>query len=274
MLVFIIPLKSPQVSKSWDRVTRLFERSVKSVCNQTSDNFKVIVVCHEKPVIEFSHPHVTYIEVDPINFPLPSQEGAKKVGLDKFRKILVGVKKALPLEPSHIMQVDADDCVSKHLAEFVEQNPQSNGWFVNSGYVYPDGSRFIYYRRKKFYLSCGTCNIIRTDLLDLPENLEDYRFDYLIKYQHSHRDVVKKLAGKGTPIAPLPFPGAVYITDHGENTPSGNAARFFQNKGLANLKKILSLRPLTHSIRNEFGLYHVTSTMAVPPSNASSYSFT
>lgn len=69
MLVFIIPIKSARVSSSWELVSKLFERTIKSVCNQTIPDFRVIIVCHEKPNIKFEHSNVTYIEVD---FPIPT----------------------------------------------------------------------------------------------------------------------------------------------------------------------------------------------------------
>ena len=64
MLVFIIPLKSKRGSRSWSTVSDLFERTLKSVCNQTSPNFKVVVVCHEKPLVSFEHENIEYITVD------------------------------------------------------------------------------------------------------------------------------------------------------------------------------------------------------------------
>ena len=251
MLVFIIPLKSRQVSKSWERVSKLFERCIKSVCNQTSHNFRVIVVCHEKPQIEFSHPYITYIEVD---FPPPTPDNKSK-GVDKLRKVLVGLNYARQLKLSHTMNVDADDCVSKHLAKLVEQNPHSNGWFVNKGYVYEDGSNFLYLKRKDFHQWCGTSNIVRYDLINLPENVEHEWVNYK-NYYCSHRRLVKKFAQEGTPLEPLPFAGAIYILGHGDNK-SGKFTKFLPNKGIvARLKNILfNFRPVTGLVRNEFGIY-------------------
>ncbi len=71
MLVFIIPLKSAKVSSDWQRVSALFENCVKSACNQTSNKFYVIVVCHEKPITSFQHPNLCYVQVD---FPPPSMD--------------------------------------------------------------------------------------------------------------------------------------------------------------------------------------------------------
>jgi hypothetical protein len=144
MLVFIIPLKSKKVSDSWETACKLFERTLKSVCNQTSDDFRVIVVCHEKPEIDFKHPNVEYVKVD---FDLSKADKWEWKQVDKGRKLLKGVVYAGKFSPSHIMFVDADDCVSKHLAKFVNGNKECNGWFVNKGYKYKEGNNLIYLKR-------------------------------------------------------------------------------------------------------------------------------
>lgn len=255
MLVFIIPLKSPQVSNSWEHVSKLFERCLRSVCNQTSSQFRVLVVCNQKPEIEFKHPYVTYIEVD---FPTPEHNSKARMR-DKRMKVLVGLFHAQKLNPSHTMVVDADDCVSKHLAEFVSQHPQSNGWFVNRGFLYKNGSKFLYFRRKDFYQWCGTCTILKYDLFDLPERIDYHSLKTQIttkKYYYIHHSkVVEEMVEEGKPIKSLPFPGAVYIVCHGDNDAS------FKNvmmpvQMLARIKKILlNYRFLTKSIQDEFSLY-------------------
>ena len=256
MLVFVIPLKSSKVSKSWELVSKLFERTLKSVCNQTSPDFRVIVVCHEKPQIEFNHPNITYIEVD---FPIPGQDLKSKT-LDKGGKILWGLFHARQFNPSHTMIVDADDCVSKRLAEFVNQNPQSNGWFVNKGYVYQAGSKFIYLRRKAFNKLCGTSNIIKYELHNLPDDIsQDYPEINL--YYERHQDVENKMAQSGKPIKALPFIGAVYTVGNQENIYLRDSSLFLeknQDKGILwKLKYFLNFQLLTTSIREEFGLYDI-----------------
>lgn len=256
MLVFVVPLKSSQVSQSWEQVSRLFERTLKSVFNQTSADFRVIVVCHEKPQIVFTHPRVTYIEVD---FP-PPEPDYKSKSLDKGRKILWGLVHAKQFSPSHIMIVDADDCVSKHLAEFVNQNQESNGWFVNQGYVYQTGTKLVYLRRKAFNKLCGTSNIIRYSLLRLPPDVnQDYpEFNY---FYDNHKDLETALEKQGNPLAPLPFIGSVYIVGNQENIYLHNSSLFLEqnkNKGIIwKIKYFLNFRLLTKSIREEFGLYEI-----------------
>ncbi|MEH2084442.1 MAG: glycosyltransferase family A protein [Nostoc sp.] len=244
MLIFIIPLKSAQVSNSWERVTQLFERCIKSVCNQTSPNFHVIVVCHEKPKIEFTHPQITYITVD---FSFPNEPTAEAKGdTDKGRKILKGLVYARQFSPTHTMTVDADDCVSENLAKFVQQHPDSNGWFINKGYKYQEGSNYIYIKRSNFYKMCGTCNILRYNLNDLPETAEYNRGYGYYKYYIDHAQVRDILKNKGKSIKSLPFPGAVYILETGENL-FNNSKRLRFN--------IFNRKLLNQSLRNEFGLY-------------------
>ena len=244
MLVFVIPLKSAKVSKSWERVTQLFERCIKSVCNQTSPNFRVIVVCHEKPKIEFIHPHITYIIVD---FSPPNETNPVAKGdTDKGRKILKGLIYARQFSPTHTMTVDADDCVSKKLAKFIQQHPDSNGWFINKGYKYQEGSNYIYIKRSKFYKMCGSCNIIRYDLNDLPETAEYNRGYGYYRYYIDHAKVRDILKNKAKAIKSLPFPGAVYILETGEN--------LFDNSKRLRFS-IFNRKLLNPSVRDEFGLY-------------------
>lgn len=266
MLVFIIPLRSAQVSRSWEQVCVLLERTLKSVCNQTCSDFRVIVVCHEKPDIEFKHPKVTYVCVD---FPAPVEAAGRadnqallRKELDKNRKLFVGLLQSQSLNPSHIMIVDSDDLVSKHLAKFVKNNAQSNGWFVNQGYEYEEGTDFVKLRRRNLHLRTGTSHIMRFEALkaDFGKDLSEIDHRYL-----AHQSIVAWMASRENPLAPLPFAGSVYTTDNGENiwAQKGN---FFQRKSTlkslvrfygGKLYKFLITQPLTESLRDEFGLYTI-----------------
>ena len=261
MLCFIIPIKSAKVSSSWELVSKLFERTIKSVCNQTIPDFKVIVVCHERPNIEFEHPNVTYIEVD---FPIPTWEDNTdhtSREQDKQKKIFTGLIYARKFNPTHIMLVDADDCVSKNLAEFVSQNSQCNGWFIGRGYEYRDGSKSILLRRKKFHLKCGTSFIIRYDLIVPNETKKVDNIDRNFLY---HQRIVKIMSEKGKPLELLPFEGAVYVTENGTNYTNQKELHLQAlNSSFEKLffyirryGKVLFSRPLTNSMCEEFGIYN------------------
>ncbi|HEY2988472.1 MAG TPA: glycosyltransferase family A protein, partial [Candidatus Binatia bacterium] len=267
MLAFIIPLKSRRVAKSWQYVTELFERSLKSACNQTSPAFKVIVVSHERPPVEFDHPAVTYIEAD---FPSPDSSYVPMMW-DKYRKLVAGIHLARKLGASHVMEVDADDCVSNRLAELVQRNPGLHGWYFDSGYIYRDGTDRVYLKEKEFHRWCGTCNVVRSDLLNVPENPAG---DVSIFSELGHSHLKEKLAATGFPLEALPFPGAVYVnTKHGEGTANQKTLLWHLKvypKGILHPAKKLFLHwvaatPITESISAEFNLYSIEQRKSPQP---------
>lgn len=252
MLVFVVPLQSKAVSKSWERVVELVERSVRSACQQTSSAFRVIVVCHEKPELGFEHPNLSYAEVD---FERPRiKPGMSAVDIvsqkdtDKGRKQLWGLEAAKQYNPTHTMLLDADDLVSNRLAEFVQQHPQANGWFFAKGYRYVPGSNWIYKKVRGFYSMCGSCNVLRYDLNPLPEVAEYNRGYGYYKFFIDHGKVPQILEKAGTPIAPLPFLGGVYVVQTGENI------YFDSSKLYQGLGKYFYYRWVTPTLRAEFGL--------------------
>ncbi|MBE9046306.1 glycosyltransferase family 2 protein [Pleurocapsales cyanobacterium LEGE 10410] len=263
MLVFIIPLKSAKVSNSWERVSLLLERTLRSICHQTCAKYKVIVVCHEKPDINFNHSNLTYLSVD---FPIPTWERSDDYDtrrIDKQKKIFMGLNYASRFNPTHVMFVDADDCVSKYLAEFVSQNPQSNGWNFAQGYEYIDGRKNIFLLKKNFSSRCGTSNIVKYDLVK-PE--PDFKIDDVYPRWLFHgRYISKQLRDKGYSLEVLPFPGAVYIIDNGTNIYSQKQIRIQSAHSiykktrvyLVDIGKRILLPPLTDAIREEFGLYDI-----------------
>ena len=263
MLVFVVPLKSSSVSNSWEKVSQLFERCIKSICNQTSPNFKVIVVCHEIPIIKFSHINIEYVQA---SFTPPRLDVLDDKFLDKLRKVSFGLTYAQKFNPSHTMLVDADDCVSKNLAAFVSQYPQANGWFINQGYEYENGSRLIYWNRRSFHLKCGTSNIIKYSAYKPSEFTEETKEKI---YGIGHRNIEKSMKKRGMPIDPLPFSGAVYNIFNGENLyyqknlndpKNPRKAHNLDGFWLRNTKragKLLASRLLTDSIRDEFSLYPI-----------------
>lgn len=259
MLVFIIPIKSSQVSKSWDLVSKLFERCVKSVCNQTSERFRVVVVCHEKPKIKFYHPYITYIQVD---FPLPKQQlkdldlqknlSSKGIEIfskrvDKGRKILTGLSYAEQFSPSHIMVVDADDCINKNIAKFVVTNSDCNGWYLKKGYLYHEHNKFMQIKFKDFNITCGSSVIAKYDLMN-------FMFDH---YEYNHQ---KTILPNGINLKPLPFIGCIYSVGNKENifqTIERQKEKYKKYGILLSIKNIFRYRFLTESICNDFGFYGI-----------------
>ena len=263
MLVFIIPLRSAETSDSWEYVSQLFERTIKSVCNQTCLEFRVIVVCHDLPCIKFSHANITYINVD---FPIPTWKvdtDHTSRDTDKQKKIFTGLNYARQFNPTHVMFVDADDCVSKHLAKFVSQNPQSHGWMFSQGYEYTNGNNSILFRKKGFYHRCGTSNIVKYGIIAPDKNMKADDVDH--RWLFHGNKIKRQLFQHGITLDTLPFSGAVYITNHGENIRNQISLELQRANSiykklrvyLVLVGKYILSQPLTDSIRKEFGIYNI-----------------
>lgn len=263
MLVFIIPLRSAKVAKSWDTVSKLLERTLRSVCRQTVDEFRVIVVCHELPILQQDYPKVEYVSVD---LPIPDADDLESKETDKYRKLWVGLQHARKFDSSHIMFVDSDDCVSQNIAAFVKHHANCDGWYVWSGYEYVEGRSSVQFRKQSFEQYCGSCNIVRTDLLQAyvgDTQLSDINDSRFLR----HETLPKLLKEQGILLEALPFPGAIYITNNSENSVYQQALMVSRLKG--DIKKILRFyalrlykrfasRRLTEAIRREFGLYDLS----------------
>ena len=175
--------------------------------------------------------------------------------MDKGKRVLAGLLQAKA--SGHVMFVDDDDLVSNRLAEFVEGTPNANGWYVGRGYVWLDGSS-LFYENREFSGLCGTCHIVRADLLRIPESLEAASDTYIKRMLGSHIMIEKILESDGTSLLPLPFIGAVYRVGHSE------AASRIWFPGLSwywtprvvyalkYLRRIMSIRYISVALRQEF----------------------
>lgn len=263
MITFIIPVKSKRVSASWESFSKIFERTLRSVTNQTSQNFKVLVVCHEKPETNFVHPNVEYIHVDFDPPQLATAPKEKHDGLkeeDKSRKILAGVAHSEKRGTNYLMVVDADDLISNKIAAFVEKNSNTgtNGWYFRKGYIYREGAKYISLNKENFNTLCGTCIIIKATLIKQ------------IFKQVPHLLYVHKTTGleNGIKLDALPFSGSVYSIANGENhymnakqirvLTSGSFLKWSTIVGVFRKLKKYNIYPLSKRIRQEFGMYQLS----------------
>ena len=265
MVVFVVPVKSAQISTNWKVFSVLVDRTMRSICQQTSSNFKVVVACHEIPEIDFSHPAIEFVQVD---FSPPTDEAIRAVTnddpknyrnaakeADKAKKIMTGIAHGRQYNPSHFMVVDADDCISRDLVDFVEKDGgKTAGWYFKKGYIYNEGSRIIFLNKNTFNVLCGTCIMIKSEYVDElletePRALFNHDFTVL---------------SDGTELQPLPFPGAVYSIGNTENycsTPEAvkrmNSYSFLRKDFFENIIRKMAkyrVKPLSTNLRAKYGL--------------------
>lgn len=248
-LAFVTSLRHPQNSADYASVERLLEATLRSVTAQTHEDHVVVVVGNVAPSFPLP-PRTRFVQVD---FPPPSPPDGPHMPRehfvrDKGTKIGIGMLAAAEVDPSFAMIFDADDFVSRGLAQHVADHPDGPGWYVQDGWMY-SAAGGAYRRQSDFHRTCGTSLVVPFGAYGVPRDLpltatQDEVLDAYGETLHralgAHRDAVTWFAGRGVHLEPLPFRGAVYHVDTGEN---------HSGKSLTGIA-----RPLGRTVAEEYGI--------------------
>lgn len=255
MLTFVTSIRARAVAADWDHHVRLLERTLRSCLAQTEPKVRVVVVCHDRPDVRVDDPRVEFV---PVDLPVPRLDHAELV-CDKVLKISAGAQKAIADGSRFLMFADADDLVSRRLAGFAREHPDANGWYFPQGYSHQYGQPWLN-RTHQHHLLCGTSAVLRADLLKF-ERSDAYRGGLVNTLAAAgHHEYAAILDAQGHPLAPLPFPGSVYV-QHAASlatmvpaTAAGTGAawrRVARQVRLAG-RELVTLRPLTPALAREF----------------------
>lgn len=229
-LAFITTIRHPQNASNYAQVEALLRDTVASMTRQTCDDYLVVIVGNRRP--NFPLPDRThFVQVD---FPAPSEKRTAQTGLgpsiwDKGTKVCTGLIAARDLGADYVMLVDADDFVHRDLAAHVRDHPGRPGWVLRRGWTY-SRSRNAYALRRRLFRVCGTSFIIPLDAFGVPSDLgvaasqhvlADAFGEYLEDILGNHRYALEWWRARGRELDPLPFAGAVYHVDTGENHSGG-----------------------------------------------------
>jgi hypothetical protein len=259
MIVFLTSIRNPLNTNDYSRVERLFDISVQSVCSQTSADFRVVVVCNQRPQVSCQDPRIHYHVVD---FPPPSLDRKSATGMhavcrDKGTKLISGCLYARRFDPDYIMLFDADDLVSARVAQFLNAHRGGDGWYVNAGFnlsmttmrirrkaglIRYCGSSVVFNPRVLYALTSAEQGLSENSTQEqilalLPANIVNWVFG-------DHKHVRRFFADRGHPLQPLPFAASVWVLQTGENHSDTDGADGQQPCGL----------PVSLRFRREFGL--------------------
>jgi hypothetical protein len=229
MLTFVIPVKHPARSQSYERVCDLLRNTLRSVEAQADPHFATVIVLNQKPSWAVDSPNRKFVEVDfpPAEAPRSKSDWVNWLYMDRGAKIAVGLLHAKQFSPTHVMPVDADDFVSNRLAGWVQAHREAAGWFMPTGLIW-SGLFRIGQTRDKFWSYCGTSHIFRQDLLPVDEALglrptrdavvDKLGAEYTEKILGNHVHYQRYLGERGIALEPLPFIGGIWHADTGENS--------------------------------------------------------
>lgn len=218
LVTFIIPVRHQDNARDWSLLKQNLVQTVASISNQTNGNWRGIIVANEGADLPDLPERFS---VERVTFPPNNLHEIDKADLeavydafraDKGRRVLKGMLAAR--DSRFFMIVDDDDFVSARIVQHVSENPDANGWTIDRGYIWDDGGKLLL-GYNEFNHICGTSLIVRGDNYGLPERFEDASLDWIKSMLGSHVRIADILAGRGTPLLPLPFHGAVYRVAHG-----------------------------------------------------------
>jgi hypothetical protein len=217
MLIFCIPLRSKEVSKDWNKVTLLFNRTLESIYNQTNRNFKVFVACHQVPSLNQTYDdRVEFIVVDikiPITYLDMMDDKDSKIYhcQTAARNYLIEQKR----DGAYFMNVDSDDLVSCKIADFVANKATKKVYTSKYGFIYFEGHTYMK-KARRLERTCGSCFVIHLDVDQLPHNNEGYLTNNVDKcpFTPHHSDIMYKLVKiRKWSHGYIPFPTSIYIVN-------------------------------------------------------------
>ncbi|MCV7421452.1 glycosyltransferase family 2 protein [Mycobacterium yunnanensis] len=227
MIAFITTLRHPQNSADYAMVESLLADTLASVTRQTSDDFVALVVGNRRPPFDLPRrTHFVEVDFDPPTNRAGARTGMRPLIWDKGTKLGVGLAAARDFDPEYVMFVDADDFVHRDIAGYVHDHAGSPGWVLRRGFVY-SRRRNAYALRRRLFRICGTSFILPFDAYGVPDDLlvtssqdevaDAFGDDALQVVIGEHRYGLEWWRERGRELDTLPFPGAVYHVDTGEN---------------------------------------------------------
>ena len=263
-VAFIIPVRHPANAPDWPRLVERLTQTMRSISAQRSGNWCGVIVANREARLPQMPPGFVTVRVDLPPNPLYEMDHSNReaiyeaVRTDKGRRVLAGMMAARGAR--FFMVVDDDDFVSRDIVSFAEANPDADGWYVDKGYLWTEGSSFLL-RRSAFNTLCGTSHLVRADLYDLPDREEEASMDWVKAMMGSHIKIEGILRDRGHPLSALPFAGAIYRVGHaGAHSGSRGVLRAYllNRQTLKNPKNLLgnarALTRLDGVRRAEFGM--------------------
>ena len=217
-VIFATPLISKNRAFDWDVICANLAATVRSLRNQTSDQWRMLICGQDQPKGITFDAHVQFLP-----YAVPDTETDKNaLNFDKWLKIKQMTAHLSTSESGdgYLFQLDADDIVHPDLVAHITADNNGQGYYITHGYMMDLGSLQMAYlgarslRRpfaKSFNRECGSCVAARFDFRQGPAFAEP------LNARGRHKDMHENLAAYGFILQPVPFAAALYVVNHGEN---------------------------------------------------------
>lgn len=213
-VVFLIPLISRKRSQNWERVEMNLTMTLKSLIAQTNPNWEAWICGQDAPeAISLDSRIMFYKFARETPSDQISDKGQKTNLLRQY--LFDG-----PRVDGYVFYLDADDILHPSLVDHFLSNANECGYIMRSGYIMDSSTgelgelgrkTFFKWRRRPFFLHCGSCSAIRVD------RRFGRNFQTVLENRGKHTQQLERLAFFGLELADVPFPSGIYMINHGEN---------------------------------------------------------
>lgn len=264
MLGFIVPFKARSKSKDWDNDCLLLAATLRSICNQKSDLYRIFVVYTDYPEDNLKNEKVEYI-----HFPFSFVNNDELIKIEKLRdpdsslvidermfdqgkRILYGCMHARKYACNFVMSVDADDLVSNRIASYVQEHATEKiGWYVNKGYVLRKKSSFLLKVNKNMNHMNASTHIVNINLIPAVNFESKSASEFSFFSAHGYLKERIKIS-MGVTLKPFPFFALIYFIHDSNWAALGTTMKKHWIKTI--IKYLLFGKRLDSSVRKEFGL--------------------
>jgi len=210
-IAFGISLKSKKVSRNWNIVQTNLSRTLRSILNNTDQNFRIIIEGHEKPNIEeMNHDRVTWLSV---SFSRPRY--ISQYSIDKFRKRrVIGAYLRKIGFSGYFMPLDADDWIHYRFVEFIRTTPVSDAFILNKGCMANLINKQVWVK-DRFFIGCGSSAVFYFFNKDFPKSsrmndVAKTKYKWVIWPHHKVTLFLKN-------YRMVNFPFVTWVLFHGDN---------------------------------------------------------
>lgn len=264
---FAIPLVSRRRAPDWARVEQDLAVTLASLLAQTDPRWTAVICGQDPPSTLPDDPRIHFRRVaiaDRFN----DQRQKGRVMVSDFVRARQG-------RVSYYFKLDADDILHPGLVAHILRDDNGQGYLIDRGHALDAGhlaatgelrlarlERSVQHQFRienvAFFQQCGSCAAFWTDLT------RGANFAWLLKTRGNHVVIDRNMSDFGFVLAPVPFPAAIYVLNHGNN--------MRQRKGKLDRKMAMFdhvAEPDPDSVRRDFGLdrlYGLTRP-AIPPAS-------
>ena len=200
LVVFAIPLVSRRRAADWARVEQNLADTLGAFRRQSDPRWIAVICGQDAPTL----PDDARIRFLPIALrDMFYDKGHKR------RRLVDHVASTLGHD-GYYMQFDADDVLHPGAVAHMRADHNGRGYIIRQGYFVSLSCGFVA-PMERFDQSCGSCGAVYVDF----RHRRTHR--RLLMALRSHTKIAQTCAEYGQPLAPMPFPAALYVTGHGEN---------------------------------------------------------